>query len=148
VDVSDELEDLQRYVVRYPALLDELNGTRRPRTVRSVFGDLGARRVRDRLKELRGMWRDAKKVRAGDVQSSFCVSGSDFGFRDIVGCAAFLDKVITSPTADLAEKRTPQVEGVLRDASAVGRDVDAPAPADQGRGRAPTATPDGRSLHD
>jgi glycosyltransferase involved in cell wall biosynthesis len=122
VDVSDELTDLQQYAIRYPALLDELTATR-SRSLRSVVGDLGARGVWHRLMEFRRMRRDAKNVRAGHVQSSFCVSGSDFGFRDIVGCAAFLGEVITSPTADLADKPTPQVVSVVRQASAIGRDV-------------------------
>jgi hypothetical protein len=78
-------------------------------------------------------------VRAGDVHTSFCVSGSDFGFHDIAGCAAFLDKVIASPTAELAEQRTPQAVSVVRMASAVGSDAAEqmlPASSNTGEGRA------------
>jgi hypothetical protein len=123
VDVSDELQELRHYAVRYPALLEEFAGKRRPPTVRSVLGYLGAGRVWRRLKDLRRMRLDANRVRHGDVHSAFCVSGSDFGFHDITGCAAFLDKVIASPPANLAEERETRVTSVLRDTPAAGSDV-------------------------
>lgn len=104
VDVSKELHELLGYATKYPAILEELTAPQRRRSVRSIIATLGARRLWHRILEMQQIRRDAKKVRAGNVQSSFWISGKDFGFRDILGGAGFLDRLLSSPSARAAAK--------------------------------------------
>jgi hypothetical protein len=95
VDVSREIDEVLVHARHSPALVAELSAKSTPRVstwqaVRSAVGRLGVRAVRQSL----GARRTVRRVRRGDVVSGFAVSGSDFRFDGIVGCAEFLGRVV------------------------------------------------------
>ncbi len=100
VDVSREIKELSKYLHNYPSLNEEMG----PKLMegketfsqrsRSLIGNLGVRALRQRMKTVK----NARKVKRGEVRSGFNVSGSDFSFYDILGCAAFLKRVVSSPS--------------------------------------------------
>jgi hypothetical protein len=109
VDIRKEMEELTRYLSKYPALLEQLDGPKTLwRRLRNAIGDLGIRRLRDEVKtrqeEKRRTSQDALKVKRGNVRSGFHVSGSDFGFYNIVECADFLTNRVLG--TDLPEQDT------------------------------------------
>jgi glycosyltransferase involved in cell wall biosynthesis len=104
VDVAKEMDEAIRYARKYPALQEALLQERaayEPAVtlalrIRWAIGRLGARRLRNLRRSFQRMLRmrkEVRKVRAGDVQSGFEVPGEQFGFRDILGCAEFLEEV-------------------------------------------------------
>ena len=106
VDVSREFEELKVYLTNYPDVLQEvedqehtarLASTGNPwRRLRALLVDLGARRVKAAHAVRRRLAHDAERVRAGDPQSGFWISGAVFGFNDIVGAAKFLSRIVAS----------------------------------------------------
>ncbi len=114
VNVSTEINEVLRYLERHPILFDKLTKEThtakllQPRSltrrIRSMVGDLGARRLRgwfnDRAEARRLRQAGLQKVRNGDVHSDFQIWGADFGFRDATGCAAFLTEVVSRQHAD------------------------------------------------
>jgi glycosyltransferase involved in cell wall biosynthesis len=98
VDVDRELQELLEYASKYPALKAELlaptehglNG--QESVLRSLAKTLGLGRVHGRL----DAFREARRIRRGEVKSGFLASGGDFGFSDALGCADFLSKVTSS----------------------------------------------------
>jgi hypothetical protein len=106
--MDKEMEELVQYLRKYPSLLEKLTQDDRNaqlarqktlgRRVRAAIGDLGARQLRDQMRA-RGEQeiqrsQDALKVKQGNVRSGFHVSGSDFGFSNILECADFLTSLI------------------------------------------------------
>ena len=100
VDVRREIKKLLSYSEKYPLLMKELTleasgkKTLWGRT-RSTIGDLGARGLRDRIRN----YQQNRKVKRGEVRSGFAVSGADFGFYDILECAEFLRRVVVPAPA-------------------------------------------------
>jgi hypothetical protein len=98
VDVSEEIGELVRYAQeKSPFLLDELLNENRskkslPRQLRDTIGKLGGRRLQQWMLRRQQAW----KIQRGDVHSGFRVSGEDFGFSNIVGCAEFLGRVAST----------------------------------------------------
>jgi hypothetical protein len=118
VDVTDDVEELRSYVARaHPDLLEHIDRDREAllqarqsgwwQRLRGAIGDLGPRKVRDRLDEGRLARAKAAKglemVRRGDVRSGLHVRGADVGFRDIVQCADFLQRIVSEP---MIQRRT------------------------------------------
>jgi glycosyltransferase involved in cell wall biosynthesis len=115
VDMAKEMEELTQYLSKYPSLLERLTREERNlqlarqktlgRRVRAAIGDLGARQLRDQMKarqeQERQRSQDALKVKQGNVRAGFHVSGSDFGFSNILECADFL-------TSLMLETRLPE----------------------------------------
>jgi glycosyltransferase involved in cell wall biosynthesis len=114
VDVEGEIQELLNYSDKYPDLKTELaqlatKSTAEPasavrRLARSLRLNLVYRRL-NRLKEIR-------RIKRGDVKAGFMAAGSDFGFRDAVGCANFISRVTSltnteSENVRLNEAATP-----------------------------------------
>jgi glycosyltransferase involved in cell wall biosynthesis len=116
VDVSTEMDELKRYLDKYPPMKEKLvredESIARAREanpwirLRGKIGDMGLRQLRDRLEAHRlakgRLSRDAEKVHRGDVRTGFRISGADFGFRDIVAAADFLSTIMTAHGAQCA----------------------------------------------
>lgn len=107
VDVSADMHDLQQYLAKRSQSVESLTATTpgeavsQPRTlwrrVRTVIGNLGARRLR--------RWvRPSPKAGTVDVHPGFRLSGAHSGFQDILGCATLLTRALSEP-------RTPAVPG-------------------------------------
>ena len=89
---------------RVPAQISVLDGRNRSATrgeketlwqrSRSLIGSLGIRALRQRMEA----YENARKVKQGEVRSGFNISGADFRFYDILGCAAFLKRVVSAPS--------------------------------------------------
>jgi glycosyl transferase family 2 len=96
VDVSREIEEVLVYARKWPALAEELatkatvNRTTPWDALRGQAGKLGAEALVRRLRA----YRSARHVRRGDVKTGFRVSGGDFRFYSIVGCAEFLGSIV------------------------------------------------------
>lgn len=108
VDVSKELEEAMCYAAKYPALVEELNTkpkavekNRLTQRIRSTIGDLGARKVRDRI----AVFQLAQKLEGTGTHSGFRADGKDFGFSDILECADFLADHISSRLGDAQTAR-------------------------------------------
>jgi glycosyltransferase involved in cell wall biosynthesis len=109
VDVSDEMEEINQYLVNNPGLKTEISRKERLagggpqktiwKTLRSSVGDLGFRRIRTRIRKPRQVreetMQDAQKIKQGEVKTGLRISGKDFGFHDILGCAEFLASITT-----------------------------------------------------
>ena len=109
VDMRKEMEELTQYLSKYPSLLAQLTLDDRNlqlerqktlnRRIRATIGDLGFRRLRDQVKTRQeqriGRSQDALKVKRGNVHSGFHISGSDFGFYNILECADFLTSLVS-----------------------------------------------------
>ena len=109
VDVSEEMGEINQYLGQHPDLMAEISRRKRLggdepqktvwKTLRSLAGDLGLRRVRARIRNPRRVRertiQDAQKVKQGEVKTGLRISGKDFGFHDIVGSAEFLAGIIT-----------------------------------------------------
>jgi glycosyltransferase involved in cell wall biosynthesis len=107
VDVSVQMEELMRYLTKYPDLKETLmQGQREIATareqniwlrLRGKLGDVGLRGVRDRVKAKRDARRklaeDARRVNQGNVQEGLKIAGVDFDFYDINGAAGFLRRI-------------------------------------------------------
>ena len=98
VDVSIELEDLKSHLKKYPQTLKKVvdeeqasakNSKPLSRQIRGWVGDTGLRDLRDRRA-------NRLKVRRGDIQTGFRISGDDFGFSNIVESADALEQIITA----------------------------------------------------
>jgi glycosyltransferase involved in cell wall biosynthesis len=100
VDVSREINELLEYLRKYPSLMEEVSPqlAERKKTLRqrsrSWIGSLGIGALRRRMQA----YENARKVKQGEVRSGFNVSGADFRFYDILGCAAFLKRVVSAPS--------------------------------------------------
>ena len=104
VDVTDDLDELVKYLVRSPELLYRVfnpGGSRTSRSsvspglLRRTVRTLGRRApegLRGRVKE----YQQAREHRQRGEIPGFEVSGDDFGFDDILGCASFLTEVMSS----------------------------------------------------
>ena len=97
VDVSVDMNEVLRYAAKYPALLSELNakeldnGSSVVRQVlSSVASNVGVRALRQRVARRR----QTREIQRGNIHAGFKVSGEDFGFRHILGCAEFLTHTI------------------------------------------------------
>jgi glycosyl transferase family 2 len=99
VDVSAEIADVFTHATRYPGLVESLRAAEPPRPwylrLRRRIGEVGPGPVWRRYLARRHRQREAAKVRAGDVKNGFQIFGDDFGFADILGCAAFLERIAT-----------------------------------------------------
>ncbi len=106
VDVSGEMGEINQYLAQHPGLMAEISRRERlePQktvweTLRSSVGDLGLRRIRARIRKPRQVRertiQDAQKVKQGEVKTGLRISGKDFGFHDILGCAEFLAGITT-----------------------------------------------------
>ena len=108
VAVSHEMDELKDYARKYPSLKEDIFKEEREwemarrktpwKRIRSKIGDLGARRIRDRIrrkKEAREKaLQDGQRIKGGEFYSGFRISGADFGFDDIIGCSDFLGRII------------------------------------------------------
>jgi len=98
VDVERDLTELRSYASRFPQLQAEFQvSLHRPKSrgrVRRAAERLGLRprQTVDRIMQ-------NNRVRRGNVSAGFKVSGEDFGFHDILGCAGFLERVLPRPGA-------------------------------------------------
>jgi hypothetical protein len=98
VDVSTEMDDLRCYAAKYPGFAQEfdgqqLNGKERlARRLRVAIGDFGARTLRRGLKASQL----ARRLQRGAVHTGFYASGKDFGFSNVLECAEFLSRYISS----------------------------------------------------
>jgi glycosyltransferase involved in cell wall biosynthesis len=98
VDVASEMHELLEYAGKYPSLKADLlaphaNGLLADHSkVRTLARTLGLNRVRERV----ATYREAKRIKRGQVKAGFRAAGRDFGFEDALGCAAFLSKVTSS----------------------------------------------------
>jgi hypothetical protein len=97
VDVSAEMNEVLRYAANYPALLGELNakepnnGSGVVRQVLSAFASsFGVHALRKGVARRRQI----REIERGNIYAGFKVSGEDFGFRHILGCAEFLTRTI------------------------------------------------------
>jgi hypothetical protein len=99
VDVSSDMQDLEQYLAKRSLSVESLaavptEAVARPRTLwrrfRTLVGDLGARRLREWVTS-------APKAAPRDIHPGFRVSGTHSGFRDILGCAALLTRVLSEP---------------------------------------------------
>ena len=113
VDVSAELEEAVHYAERYPSLHEELRRTeakdrayRWIRQLRGVVADVGGRELRRRVRafQLR------RKLGKRPVRSHVFARGKDFGFEDVLGCAAFIDRIIHSNVAEPRAAREGRLE--------------------------------------
>jgi hypothetical protein len=109
VDVSREMGEIRNYLIKNPFLMNEISrrenslGRERKKSfwkkVRYTIGDLGVRRIRERIRIPIKMKKItsacAQKVKCGEAKSGFRISGKDFGFHDILGCAEFLAGITT-----------------------------------------------------
>ncbi len=107
VDVSKEMDEFVRYSDKYPSLKGLLSDRTMPkgslvRRTRHTIGRLGGHKLQRQIQALQETW----KVRRGEVHSGFVVSGDDFGFNDILGCAEFLAR-ITSSSPEVAGRQSP-----------------------------------------
>jgi glycosyltransferase involved in cell wall biosynthesis len=104
VDVSIEMEDIKNYLSKNPCLKNEISrreALKKKKTfwkaARSVIGDVGVRKVIDRVRKplqtRTTTKQDALKLKRGEVNSGLRISGMDFGFNDILGCADFLARI-------------------------------------------------------
>ena len=104
VDVTDDLDELVKYLVRSPELLYHVfnpGGSRTsqssvsPGLLRRTVRTLGRRApegLRGRVKE----YQQAREHRQRGEIPGFEVSGDDFGFNDSLGCASFITEVMSS----------------------------------------------------
>jgi glycosyltransferase involved in cell wall biosynthesis len=114
VDVSTEMDDLRTYAAKYSGFTQELDalqlnglsdGTERVvRRLRVAIGNLGVRRLRQRVKASQL----ARRLEVGAIGSGFYASGGHFGFFDVLGCTQFLQRAIDNcdckaavPSADV-----------------------------------------------
>jgi glycosyltransferase involved in cell wall biosynthesis len=125
VDVSNQMEELIQYLTKYPDLKttllqgEQVVAKAREENIwirlRGKLGDVGLRRVRDRVKTRREgrkrLAEDAQKVKQGDVCAGLKIAGADFEFYDILGAADFLRKIITCDTSRLAGALAEQEVG-------------------------------------
>ena len=109
VDVSGEMGEINRYLGQRPDLIADISRRERLaggelqktvwQTLRTSVGNLGLRRIRARIRDSRrireGSIQGAQKVKQGEVKSGLRISGNDFGFHDILGCADFLAGIST-----------------------------------------------------
>jgi glycosyltransferase involved in cell wall biosynthesis len=129
VDVSTEMEELKRYLDKYPSMKETLvqaeETIERARKanpwmrLRGKLGDMGLRQLRDRVDARRAakvrLSGGAEKVCRGDVRTGFRISGTRFGFCDIVAAADFLTAMMTThgmqrePVASAAMPETERV---------------------------------------
>jgi Glycosyl transferase family 2 len=95
VDVNPEIDEAITYAAKYPSLVEELKAQLQAKPakasvlmqqLRSTVGDLGVRSLRRRVR----VHQVAQRLEKGELHSGFSVSGDDFGFSDILGCADFL----------------------------------------------------------
>jgi hypothetical protein len=99
VDVGREIQEVLHYAEKYPEFKVELashngNGSANGAgALLQVGRAIGLNKVRQRVHALA----EARKIRRGQVKDGFNASGADFGFRDAVGCAAFVSQVTSSP---------------------------------------------------
>ena len=110
VDVSGEMREIRQYLAQHPNLTAEISrrenlaGKMVWKALRSSIGDLGLRRIRARIRDPRRIrertFQDGRKVKQGEVKTGFRISGNDFGFQDILGCAEFLAG-ITAETKEI-----------------------------------------------
>jgi hypothetical protein len=98
VDVSMEMDDLRHYAAKYPDFTKEfdaqkLDGKERlAKRLRGAIGDFGARTLRRRLKASQL----ARRLERGEVHTGFYAAGEDFGFSNVLECAEFLSRHISS----------------------------------------------------
>lgn len=96
VDVSQEMAELLDYLTGFPSLKEELLALRNgagalswKRRIRHFLGKAGL----DWLQRRQAAREEVERVRRGDVDKGFRISGSDFGFQDALGCAEFLAQI-------------------------------------------------------
>jgi len=118
VAVSHEMDELKEYLRKYPSLMEdifkeehewEMARRKTPwKRIRSKIGDLGARKIRDRMRrneEVRTRTlQDGDKVKHGEVYSGFRISGADFEFNNILGCSDFLERIISKKVRSTGDK--------------------------------------------
>ena len=96
VDVSEEIADVLRYAIKYPALLKQFEAPataqrgRLSARIRSTVGDLGGRTLRERINALRL----ARKLQRGAGSFGFHAFGKHFGFSNILECTEFLSHTV------------------------------------------------------
>jgi len=115
VDVSSEIAEVKKFLLKNPVLMNEISrrenllGKERKKTLwrraRSKIGDLGVRKIKERIRipiKVRKITSaDAQKVNRGEVNTGLRISGVDFGFHDILGCAKLLSRIITENNRNL-----------------------------------------------
>jgi len=102
VDVSAEMDNALRYSQKYPSLSEEFSkdeaitrqdwGKRLFRRLHSTAAALGGRMLRRRI----NAYQLTQKLTRGPMRSGFAAHGEDFGFKDIVECAKFIDRIVRS----------------------------------------------------
>ncbi len=111
VDVSAETQDLMNHLGNHPTLRKEMLQHQAEQAdkslwqlVRRAVGNTGIRVLRDRMmtqrQERLRILQDRAKVDRGDLRTGFRISGSDFGFTTIVGCANVVERLIVEKDDD------------------------------------------------
>lgn len=113
VDVSRELEDLKNHLRKYPQVLKNVlneekvydrNSKSWWQRIWGWIGDRGLRALRDRMikqrQEKLRIQNDRLKVRCGGIRAGFRISGSDFGFLNIIEGADALERIIETSKED------------------------------------------------
>ncbi len=115
VDVSAEMQDLINHLGNHLTLRKEVlqhaaehAGRSLWQHVRRWVGNTGLRVMRDRMmtqrQERQRILHDRLKVDGGDIRTGFRISGSDFAFSNIVGCADVLERLIVPAKDDRSSR--------------------------------------------
>jgi len=99
VDVSREIDELERYLRQNPVFITAVGPLRQTRrgmwqALRSSIGNAGARTLLHRVRTKRNVW----KLRRGDARLGFNVPGAAFGFYNVLESAEFLARVSSAVT--------------------------------------------------
>jgi glycosyltransferase involved in cell wall biosynthesis len=106
IDVDDDVREVLEYARRFPGLEaalareEPINRVSIMQRARTVLGDLGGRRVGARVRAFQQLQR-LRRRRAEVVGT---ISGSSFGFDDILGCAKFLTPYVSSEADTRTER--------------------------------------------
>jgi hypothetical protein len=98
VDVDKEIQEALEYSGKYPSLKAELmmpagdEAANQPSPLRKLARTLKLNRLQNRLEN----FNEVRRIKRGQVKAGFIASGTDFGFHDALGCAAFLSRVTST----------------------------------------------------
>jgi glycosyltransferase involved in cell wall biosynthesis len=97
VDVAVEMDDLLSYAQKYPALIADFGKTtgrdrvmELSRKLRGIVVSLGGRSISRRLRA----YALGRRLGREQLRAGFFARGDDFGFRNIVECAGFIERAI------------------------------------------------------
>lgn len=102
VDVLMEINEVKDYLDKNPSMMKKVSLKERKKTfwrkMRTTIGDLGVRQVKEKIRIPISIKKttsaDAKKIKRGEINSGLKISGLDFGFNDILGCAKMVSHIM------------------------------------------------------